>query len=70
MAETKKMSGATNEVGAPEIRIVVPLELVLTPRDKDLTPVLGPVVTARFRRIARARAEVNLASSTFLDFSG
>ena len=68
MADEKK-SGATNEVGAPEIRIVVPLELVLTPRDNDLTPVLGPVVTALFRRIARARAEVNPAGSTFLEFS-
>jgi hypothetical protein len=56
----KKMSGATKEVGAPEIRIAVPLELVLTPRGKDLIPVLGPVVTARPRRIIRSRFEVNL----------
>ena len=33
------MSGATNdEVGAPETRITVPMELVLTPRDDCLNP--------------------------------
>jgi len=33
------MSGATNnEVGAPETRIMVPMELVLTPRDGRLKP--------------------------------
>jgi len=42
------MSGATNnEVGAPETRIMVLIELVLTPRDDTSTPVLGPVVTAQ-----------------------
>jgi hypothetical protein len=30
------MSGATHEVGAPEPRIVVPMELVLTPRGNRL----------------------------------
>lgn len=35
----ERMSGATNnEVGAPETRIVVPLELVLTPRGNRLKP--------------------------------
>jgi hypothetical protein len=32
------MSGATHEVGAPEPRIVVPMELVLTPRGNRLIP--------------------------------
>ena len=36
------MSGATNEVGAPETGFAV-----LTPQADDLYPVLGPVVTAR-----------------------
>jgi hypothetical protein len=34
----EEMSGATNEVGAPETRIAVPMELVLTPRDGCLKP--------------------------------
>jgi hypothetical protein len=34
----KEKSGATNEMGAPDIRIVVPLELVLTPWDENLLP--------------------------------
>jgi len=34
-------SGATNDVGAPENRMNV-----LTPRDSDILPVFGPVVTA------------------------
>jgi hypothetical protein len=44
----EKMSGVTNnEVGAPETRITVPMELVLTPRDNCLNPVLGPVIAAQ-----------------------
>lgn len=35
------------EVGAPKTRIMVPLELVLPPRDNCLNPVFGPVVTAQ-----------------------
>ena len=42
----QKASGATNEVGAPDSGFWS-IGLVLTPRDKDLFPVLGPVVTAR-----------------------
>jgi len=53
------MSGATKEVGAPETRITVPLELVLTPRGKDLIPVLGPVVTAPPPRIVSTRKRPN-----------
>jgi hypothetical protein len=37
------VSGATNEVGAPENRIVGSEEPVLTPQADDLDPVLGPV---------------------------
>jgi hypothetical protein len=33
-----EVSGATHEVGAPETRIMVPIELVLTPRDSHLKP--------------------------------
>ncbi len=32
------MSGATNEAGAPETRIAVHMELVLTPRGNGLDP--------------------------------
>ena len=35
------------EVGAPDYRIKETLGLILTPRRKDLIPVLGSVVTAR-----------------------
>ena len=34
----KKTSGATNKAGAPETRIAVPMELVLTPRGNRLNP--------------------------------
>ena len=40
------MSGATNEVGAPETGLRFS-EPVLTPQADDLHPVFGPVVTAR-----------------------
>ena len=43
----EKSERCDNEGGAPENRIVC-IEQVLTPRDKALNPVHGPVVTARF----------------------
>jgi len=64
------MSGATNEVGAPEIRIAVPVELVLTPRGKDLIPVLGPVVTAHNNRIMPGALKVNRLSAASGAVSG
>ena len=49
------MSGATNEVGAPETGLRF-REPVLTPQADDLYPVLGLVVTARrYPIIARSK---------------
>ena len=44
--QREKASGGTNEVGAPDSGLWSD-GLVLTPRVKDLFPVLGPVLTAR-----------------------
>ena len=44
--EREEASGGTNEVGAPDSGLWSD-GLVLTPRVKDLFPVLGPVLTAR-----------------------
>jgi hypothetical protein len=55
------MSGATNEVGAPETGLRFS-EPVLTPQADDLHLVFGPVVTARrypitsYSKVANARS--------------
>jgi hypothetical protein len=47
MGPEKETSGATNEIGAPETGFCGSKNQVLTPRDNDLSPVLGHVVAAR-----------------------
>src|SRR5215470_7039931 len=61
-----KMSGGTNEVGAPENRIVVRKELVLTPRAQNLIPGIwtrahrsSPVYCAAHPRQSPKRAIMN-----------
>ena len=68
-AENTEMSGATNEVGAPETGLRFS-EPVLTPQADDLHLVLGPVVTARrypitaLLKVTVPRNYVFLASGT------
>jgi hypothetical protein len=59
----KRWDGATNDVGAPENRINV-----LTPRDNDIFPVFGPVVTAHPYSKASKNCMLQVANCKLKDF--